>query len=56
MNMVMQRLADLPEAWTCYHTLVDWLGRPVDDVEVMAAPAVLLDHAQVQGLIARAAT
>jgi hypothetical protein len=56
MNTVMQLLADSPEAWTCYRTLVDWLGRPGDDVEVMAALAVLLDHAQVQGLIARAAT
>jgi hypothetical protein len=56
MNAVTQWLAESLESWTCYRTLVDWLGRPGDDVEVMAARDARLDHPQVQVLIAQAAT
>jgi hypothetical protein len=44
------------EPWTRYRTLVDLLDRTPDDGEVRAARATMVDHRQVQALIAQAAT
>lgn len=44
------------EPWTRYRTLLDLLGRPADDPEVVDARAAMLAHPQVQALVAAAAT
>ena len=55
MNDVIQWLLESDEPWTRYHTLVNLLDRPEDDVEVLSARAEMLAHPQVQALIAEAA-
>jgi len=52
----IQWLLASSEPWTRYRALVDLLDRPEDDVDVHAARQAMLDHPQVQGLIADAAT
>jgi hypothetical protein len=47
-------LLESEEPWTRYRTMVDLLDRPEDDPDVRAARAQMLDHPQVQGLIAQA--
>jgi hypothetical protein len=53
---VIQWLLESDEPWTRYRTLVDLLDRAEDDPEVQAARAEMLAHAQVQALMAEAAT
>jgi hypothetical protein len=52
---VIERLMESDEPWTRYRTMVDLLDRAEDDREVQAARAEMLNHPQVQGLIAEAA-
>ena len=52
---VTRWLLESDEPWTRYRTLVDLLDKPEDDPEVREARAGMLAHAQVQGLIDRAA-
>ena len=53
---LIQWLLDSDEPWTRYRTMVDLLGRPVDDTEVGAARTEMLAHPRVQELVAQAAT
>jgi hypothetical protein len=48
-------LLEPSEPWTRYRTLRDFLDRPENDVEVQSARVAMLNHPQVQTLMARAA-
>jgi hypothetical protein len=52
---IIEWLLESDEPWTRYRTLVDLLHRPEEDREVRSARASMLDHPQVQALIAEAA-
>ena len=56
MNDTVQWLLESDEPWTRYRALVDLLDRPEDDPEVQTTRAEMLAHAQVQEMIAEAAT
>jgi len=56
MNPLIQWLLDSPEPWTRYRTLIDVLERPESDPAVAAARQEMLEHPQVQGLVAAAGT
>ena len=55
MTHIIEWLLESDEPWTRYRTLVDLLHRPEEDREVRSARASMLDHPQVQALIAEAA-
>jgi len=45
-----------PEPWTRYRTLVDLMGQPASDPDVIAARTEMVTHLQVQALLAAAST
>lgn len=53
---LIEWLLNSGEPWTRYRTLVDLLDRSEEDSEVYTARIEMLDHPQVQGLIATAAS